>query len=223
MIEYKGLKTSDFDIVVHNPQSLIVKAPKRYEEIVVDGRHGSSHHSLGYSAVDIALTMYLTNPDKLDEVFEWLSGTGELSYKGRTTQVTFLDGFYPERKIGMDIVDIPLRRQPFWYKKEDPYVAVTTNIVNEGTTEAQPLIKLTKGTTQVVEFKINDVHFKYDFKTESQVIIDCREMDASLNRMPRNKQLTIGYEFPVLRPGSNPVVKVSGDATMEVKRKDIWL
>lgn len=109
--------------------------------------------------------------------------------------------------------DIP----PTWDADENP------RIINEGTVNSQPLIKLTKGTTPTCEYEVNGVYFKYHFNTYDHVIIDCEKMEATYEGLPRNRHLTIGFEFPVLKPGDNVVKTISGDAKIEFKRKDRWL
>lgn len=119
--------------------------------------------------------------------------------------------------IASDPVIVEGGTPPTWQADENP------RIINEGTIDSQPLIKLIKGTTTTCEYEVNGIYFKYHFNTDDHVIIDCEEMEATYNGMPRNRHLTIGFEFPVLRPGDNVVKQISGDATIEFKRKDRWL
>lgn len=222
MFKFRGKSSKDFGIIINNPRSLRVRAPERHEEIVVEGRHGSSFYSLGQSTAAITLVLYLTDPSRQEDIYGWLSGTGELEYEGRVTQATFYEGISPEYLLGLSTMEVVLIRQPFWHKKEDPYTIATTNVINEGNTASQPIIKLTKGATSLVEVKIGGVQFEYDFKTDSYVEIDCFEMNATHEGSPRNKQLTIGYAYPQLPPGSSKIEKIKGAPIVEFKRKDRW-
>ena len=159
--------------------------------------------------------------DNIDEVIYWLSGKGTLEYLDKVTTIHFLDGYQIKRYNKP--TSIPFIRSPFWYKKDDEYVTVTTEVVNEGTVYAKPIIKLTKGTSESVEVKINDVIFEYNFNGETDVIIDCVEMSAKYDNLLRNRQLIIGFKFPILKVGANQIELLSGDATIEIKRKDCWL
>ena len=86
------------------------------------------------------------------------------------------------------------------------------------------MIRLEKGTTDTVELTIANIRFKYTFSNdETYVEIDCEDMNAYYDGLLRNKYLEIGYDFPILQVGNNPIVINSGDPIIKIKRKDRWL
>lgn len=223
MFKFRGKSTKEFDIRIQSPDNLIVKASQRYEEIVVDGRHGSIYNPLGYAPVEISLTLYLEDPSRVDDIFQWLSGSGELEYKGRVSNVRIYAEIDPVKLANLRVIELSIIRSPFWHKAKDPYTKITTRVENEGNVLSQPIIKLTRGTSAKVEVAIGLVQFEYDFKGDSFVEIDCQEMDATMNGLSRNKQIKIGYEFPQLQIGNNIVKILKGAPTVEIKVKDRWL
>ena len=113
---------------------------------------------------------------------------------------------------------------PFWYKATDNYTTITTKVTNEGNIPSRPIIKLEKGEDESIDLTIGSVRFTYTFlEDDTYVEIDCEEMKATYDGMLRNRQLSIGYEFPLLPVGESTVTVHSGDATIKVKRKDRWL
>lgn len=221
MWKFNGVSNSDLDVIAR-VEAFIVKAERNVEEIVIEGYHGSKYHELGYLAVNSELTdVVILDDEKTDQVIAWLNGPGVLEYNDRVTKVRFESSYIMPRNH--QPFNIPFIRDPFWYKKNDIYVEVSDNIINEGNVESLPFIKLSKTTSNKVTVTINDVQFDYDFKNDDHVIIDCKEFDASFNNLKRNKQLTIGFDFPVIYPGLNQVKLNTGTCRIEVMRKDCWL
>lgn len=93
-------------------------------------------------------------------------------------------------------------------------------VVNEGTFNAKPKLKLYKGSTDIADVTIGDTRFIYDFKGEDHVTIDCEHMEAYRNETKRNHRLTIGYKFPILLPGENQIMT---NVKIDFERKDRWL
>lgn len=223
MFKFKDKTSEDMKIVIEEQTALITKASQKYETINVDGRDGGIFRPLGYSTVAISLDLQITDITKIDEILSWLNGEGELEYQGRKTKARIYNTINPQRAVLIRIAKVEIIRDPFWYKIDDDYIVVTTEIINEGNVYARPLIKLEKGTVENVEIKINDVIFNYDFNGENEVFIDCENMNAYVDGFVRNNNLEIGFRLPVLEPGVNSIEQLQGDATIKVKRKDVWL
>lgn len=217
MFIFKGISSVDMKVFAKE-ENFLGHAPINYETIFVEGKDGQEiiqHNHLNFQSTleDVVLM------GNYDESLAWLSGKGELEYLGKITTVQFLDGYIIAKEN--QPFSIPFVREPFWFKKDDQYEYVSTNIVNTGNVAAKPLIKLT-GTGEV-ELRIAGVQFEYDFKNDDYVIIDCEDKNAYFEGLYRNKQLTIGYEFPILQVGENAVEIINGSCIVEVKRKDVWL
>ena len=104
------------------------------------------------------------------------------------------------------------------------YFAVTDEkIKNEGNIQSRPLLRLEKTVSEAVELTINNVRFKYNFKNEEYVEIDCENKEVKFEGLDRFRNIEIGYEFPKLNVGENKIVMHSGDCIIKVLRKDRWL
>lgn len=104
------------------------------------------------------------------------------------------------------------------------YFAVTDEkIKNEGNIQSRPILRLEKTVSEAVELTINNVRFKYNFKNEEYVEIDCENKEVKFEGLNRFRNIEIGYEFPKLNVGENKIVMHSGDCIIKVLRKDRWL
>ncbi len=104
------------------------------------------------------------------------------------------------------------------YKMYEEY-----NAKNNGNIQSRPIIKITKVNDEKIDVSINGIRFKYDFKGDKYVEIDCVEKEVKYEGLNRNRQLEIDYEFPSLNIGNNEILVHSGDCIIEMKRKDRWL
>lgn len=220
MFKFKGLTNEEMGVYARE-ENFLGHAPINYETVEIEGKDGEELIPYNYKNFASSLNDVVCMNDNLDEVLSWLSGKGKLEYNGKVTTIHFLEtyGIKQQHKP----FSISFIRSPFWYNKNDEWVTVTNNIINSGNVVAKPLLRLEKGSNNKVEVKINGVIFEYNFIDESYVNIDCVEMNALYDGLYRNKQLTIGYEFPKLQPGNNEVVILSGDPVIKVLRKDAWL
>ena len=104
------------------------------------------------------------------------------------------------------------------------YMKITDEkINNEGNVESRPILRLEKTSTESVELTINNCRFKYNFNDEEYVEIDCEQKEVKYEGLNRNRQIEIGYEFPILNVGDNDIKMHSGDCVIKVLRKDRWL
>ena len=96
-------------------------------------------------------------------------------------------------------------------------------IKNEGNIESRPILRLEKTIADSVELTINNCRFKYNFNNEEYVEIDCEEKEVQYEGLNRNRQIEIGYDFPILNVGNNDIKMHLGDCIIKVLRKDRWL
>lgn len=223
MFKFKNINSKDMGVVVEEQDALIVRASQKHEVISVDGMDGGNYRTLGYAPVTISLDLQITDITKIDEILAWLNGDGILEFEGRKTQARFYNSINPKRAVLIRLIQAELIRDPFWYKVIDDYITVKNTVTNEGNVYARPLIKLEKGTLDKVEIKINGIIIEYDFKGDAEVVIDCETMNAYFDGFIRNKNLKVGFNLPVLLPGTNTIEQTAGDATIKIKRKDVWL
>lgn len=223
MFKFKGISSDDMKVVIEEEEHFLAKAQQRVESVFVDGRDGEIINFYNYLNVERPIKVQILDNNKLDDIFAWLDGEGTLEYKNRITIAYFAQTIEPIRTSGIKIADFMFTRAPFWYKKDDNYVIVTNSIVNEGTVYSKPIIRLEKGTTNEVDIIIADIRFKYNFNDEEYVEIDCEDMNAYFDGLIRNNKLEIGFDFPILKVGTNNIVINTGDPIIKIKRKDRWL
>ena len=222
MFRFKGISSSEMSVIIAEEESFKAKASQRYETIEVEGRDGAEFIPLGYSYVERPIYVQCLDISKIDDILAWLDGEGNFEYQGRVTKASFFSRLEPQRKAGIRIIDTTFIRHPFWYKINDCYVDVSDSVINEGNRESKPIIKLEKTTSDSVDITINGCRFVYNF-TDDYVEIDCKEKIAEYEGLNRDRQLVIGYEFPILVPGENSVTINSGACNIKFKRKDCWL
>ena len=101
----------------------------------------------------------------------------------------------------------------------------TTNekIENEGNIQSRPILRLEKIISESVELTINNIRFKYNFNNDEYVEIDCEEKTVKYEGLNRNRNISIGYDFPKLNIGDNNIIMHDGDCIIKILRKDRWL
>lgn len=223
MFKFKGISSTDMQVVILEEEHFIGKASQRYEVTEIEGKDGAIFDTLGYSYIERPITIQCLNINKIDAILAWLDGEGEFEYKGRKTIARFYSQLEPRRNACIRIIDANFIRNPFWYKATEDYVSVTNNIVNEGNIKSRPIIKLIKNKENEIDLSLGGVRFVYNFGEDTYVEIDCEEKTIKYEGLNRNRQIEINYEFPVLEVGTNTITVHSGDATIKVKRKDRWL
>lgn len=224
MFKFKGISSDDMGVVIEEEQHFLARAPQKIETTSIEGMDGDIIDFLGYSNIERPIKVQILNTNKLDEILSWLNGKGTFEYENRVTTAYFSQSFEPIRTSSIKVADLMFTRWPFWYKKIDNYITVSDNVINEGNIYSKPMIRLEKGTTDTVELTIANIRFKYTFSNdETYVEIDCEDMNAYYDGLLRNKYLEIGYDFPILQVGNNPIVINSGDPIIKMKRKDRWL
>ena len=237
MFKFKGISSTDMQVIIEEEEHFIARAAKRYEVTEIEGRDGAIFDELGYSYVERPIYVQCLNIDKIDDILAWLDGEGEFEYKWRKTIARFYSELNPERDTVIRIIDTNFIRDPFWTriidtnfirdpfwtKIEDNFVTDTNNLENTGNIYSRPILRLEKTDYEDVDIEIAGIRFQYTFEDDEYVEIDCEEKTALYEGLNRNRQLTIGYEFPKLSPGNNVVTIKEGGCTIKAKRKDRWL
>lgn len=223
MFVFNNISSKDMEIVVEEEEHFLGRASQRYSKIEIEGKNGAIFEEQGYSVIERPMKIQILNNNKLDKILSWLNGLGTLEYNGRITKARFYNEIDPIRTASIKVAEIMFIRDPFWNKKRDEFVKVEDFIINEGTIYSEPIIRLEKNTTNDIDITINDVRFLYHFNNEEYVEINCEEQEVEFEKNNRNRQIEIGYKFPILKPGENKVIIHSGDAIVKIRRKDRWL
>lgn len=223
MFYFNGISSEKMGVIAEE-EDFLARAALRTQENVINGVDGSSFDVLGYGNVSIALKLYILYPNRLDEIFQWLTGQGILEYNGRITNACFFNELHPTRASNIKTMQTTMIRSPFWYDAADTFHKVTDNfVVNIGNSPSSPIIKLTGNKNAKVDLTIGEVRFTYTFDSAGYVDIDCYEKTEVAEGLSKSKRLSIGFDYPVLKPGKNKVILHSGKCDVYIKRKDCWL
>lgn len=223
MFKFNGISSDDMKIIIEEEEHFLAKASQRYEVIEIEGKDGYNYNNFGYSNIERPIKVQILDNSKLDAIFAWLNGPGILEYNNRITTAYFFEIISPIRNSIIKIADFNFIRDPFWYKNNDTYEVVTTEVLNNGNIYSKPIIRLEKNVSDKVDITISGIRFIYNFDDKSYVEIDCESNNATSDGILKNRQLEIGYVFPKLSPGKNTIIINSGDPTIKIKRKDRWL
>lgn len=224
MFVFKGISSEDMEVIAEEEKHFIAKARRRYNQNEIDGRNGAVFEELGYSVIDRPIKIQILNPLKMEQILAWLDGEGDFIYNNKITKARFYNEVEPIRTASIFIADCDFIRNPFWNRAYENFVNCTEGIIiNEGTVYSEPIIRLEKIESEYIDFTINDIRIVYNFNEDTYVEINSEEKTVEYDSMNRNRQIEMGYEFPILNPGNNKITINSGNAVIKFKRKDRWL
>ncbi len=223
MFKFKGISSIDMEVVIEEEELFIAKAEQRYDITEIDGRNGAIFEPLGYSYINRPIYVQCLNTSKIDLILAWLDGEGEFEYKGRKTIARFYSSLEPQRSACIRIIDTTFIRNPFWNKINDDFIEIKDLAYNAGNIYSEPIIRLEKIDSENVDISVGNIRFQYDFNNEEYVEIDCENKNVLYEGLNRNRQIKMGYDFPILSPGENNVVVHSGNVVIKIKKKDRWL
>ena len=124
MFKFKGISSTDMQVVIGEEEHFIARAAQRYETIEIEGRNGAIFNELGYSYVERPIYVQCLNINKIDQILAWLNGEGEFEYKGRKTIARFYSQLDPQRDTCIRIIDTTFIRDPFWNKVNEEYQTI---------------------------------------------------------------------------------------------------
>lgn len=217
---YIDNKSNEKLMLYASNEDFLSRAPINYEEIQIDGKHGSDFVEKNYMNV-VGSTKIYAQSDNLDELYTLFTGKHKLKVEEKETNIYFYDTLSTSRYGRYNGFSVNYIRDPFWYKANDDYVKCTDSVTNEGNVVSQPIVKLVG--TGKIDVTIGTIRFIYDFGDDTEVIIDCKEQSEMFNGLSRSKNIEIGFEYPSLVPGDNAVMVHSGTVEVYIKRKDAWL
>lgn len=212
---FKGISSESMGVVLSD-KWIDTKAGINYESVEIEGRDGAILTPLNYKNVTKKVKATLLNKGKLNSVMAWLSGQGIFEKDGRYRMAYIFDEIeYEQYGVIKETFEIPFIFEPFWYKA-DTYTEYSQCVNNDGNMEAVPMIKLEgKGT---VDITINNVRFAVSFDSSGSIEVDSKEKKED---KPQN--ISIGFEYPTLKPGRNEITIHTGSCKVLMKRKDRWL
>lgn len=224
MFVFNGISSDDMSVIAEEEHVFITKASQRYEQIDIEGKNGAIFEENGYSVVNKTIKIQIMDSSKIDKIMQWLNGVGTLIYKNRKTIARFYNEIEPVRDSIISVADVMFIRNPFWNKACDKFVKVNDDcIYNYGTIYSEPILKLEKKEEAFVDFSVNGIRYKYTFNDEEYVLIDSEEQTVEYEGLNRNRQIEMGYQYPLLNVGKNIIKINSGDADISFIKKDRWL
>ena len=224
---FKGIDSKNIEGLIICKEPPISKPAIRTQKIEIDGRDGAIVEELGYEAYTKKVEIGLRKNADVNKIISYFSGEGDLTFeceKDKVYKASIYEQIDLEKLLSLKKGNVIFYCQPFKYKINDEFVKIETSVVNEGNKESKPIIRLEKCKGNFIDMSINDIRFNYTFgENDTYVEIDCEEMEAVYQGFNRNRNLGIGFDFPVIYPNTNTVTIHSGDATIKMKRKDKWL
>lgn len=227
---FKGISSTSFSGIVVNSLPPISKPSKRINKTQIEGRDGDIIEFLGYDAYDKTITITILEETNIDELINWLNGSGQLILSNEPTK-------YYEAEITNQIdfsrlekyeeIDIKFHIQPYKYKVNEEKTTLEINsetsltVTNSGYVESKPIITLYGEGT--VEIYINNLYaFSINIDDES-VVIDAIKEDAYKNTILKNRQMNGEFDNIRLQPGENTITWIGDLTKIEVEAKSRWL
>ena len=208
-----------------------ISKPKMKTEISkINGRSGDLIEDLGYESYVKTVGIGLTRKYNLDQIMNYFDGEGELicsSEPDKVYRCKIIDKIDYDRLINFRTASVKFYTQPYKYlvNEEEYDLSITTEesleVDNKGLVESKPIITIYG--TGTIGMSINDNQiFIYTFpEDENEVIIDCIEEEAYLDKVYKNRNM-IG-EFPTFKPSIN-IITWTGDLTrIKVHPKSRWI
>ncbi len=220
MFYLNGISNIELGVIALEEDFLSVAAI-RYNEISIEGRDGLLYEKNGRADVIYNIALQVLNINKLDDLKSFFNGTIELKFRNRITYFNVYDECVITRNASSVIFNLPIIRHPFWYASNDVYQMVQNEVANTGNELAKPIVKLIGSGS--VDLTINGTRFIYHFDEDKEVVIDCDKKTETFEGISKSKNIEIGFNYPILIPGSNIVTVHDGVVEIHIKRKDCWL
>ena len=208
---WNGTDCRDYGIHV-SEQPPITFPAERSTQTVVPGRPGSLTTLEGddiYDDLLLTCECFITDSNRILEIGKWLKGGGKVVfgsrpggyYKARiANQIAFekvLRG-HPHRTFSVNF-----RCEPFWYPNESEDITLTTsgnNIHNPGSVFSEPIITVYGSGDIAIMVGTALVELT---GIEESVTIDSVLKEAYQDMTEMNDHMN--GDFPVLKPGMNPI------------------
>jgi len=221
---FNNISSAKYGVVLADPWIDPIPATD-YVGMDVDGRNGARYYDLHRKDVtkDIACTMRDPQGKRLADVAAWLHGSGYFELNGRRRMMHIYDQIDISR-VGWSHKSFTISAilEPFWHAATDTPTEITTTgsgstytaeITNNGDAAARPVFYIL--CASAVDITINGLKFSYAGGTSALKLdcANCEESDPSA--------ITIGYEYPTLKPGTNTITTTQA-VTFTVYDKDWW-
>ena len=228
---FRGINSNSIKGLIVQELPQIVKAKKRFNKTEIEGLDGDILEELGYEAYDKTIKIGITKECDIDELINWLDGSGQLILSNEPTKyynVEIVDSINFERLLRYKTATIKLHTQPFKYLVNEENLAeeieeqTTVNIENKGYIDSKPIITI-YGTGNIQINLNNNKVFSVDMKDDEYITIDTIKEDAYKGVVLKNRQMIGDFNNIRLQPGQNTITWTGNLTKIEIEPKSRWL
>ncbi|HAO61546.1 MAG TPA: hypothetical protein DCQ90_06420 [Erysipelotrichaceae bacterium] len=218
-----GTSLAALGVITEN-QTEFKKPKRRTQRSYIAGTDGAQSEEYGYDGYDLEYRITPTLPEYFNQIFALLDGDVILEASDDPGKFWYarVDDEVPYSSIALWKTTTVkfFVYNPFRYVKDEVDQTITTfpaTIVNAGTAESNPLLKITGSGT--VNLTLNGTTVEYTFDTP-YVYFECikgplRKAYHETTNKTRNKS----GGWPVLSPGNNTLTINSGTVTQVIVKK----
>lgn len=218
-IIFKGIHSSELELIITKLPP-IMKPPYKYEVEKINGRSGGKIREYGYDVYEKQMEIFLDNPDRIDDVISYLSGSGELitsDEKDKYYIASVLEQVDYNRLAMYRTAKVVFLVQPFKYARNEEYTQ-SLEVYNQGNYMSEPIINIT-GNGQV-NLSINGEK-KCTLNISGSITLDSQNEIAYNGTIIQNRRMT--GDFPILRPGLNTITYTGNVTKVETLVRSRWL
>lgn len=228
---FKGINSNSIKGLIVQELPQIVKAKKRFNKTEIEGLDGDILEELGYEAYDKTIKIGITKECDIDELINWLDGSGQLILSNEPTKyynVEIVDSINFERLLRYKTATIKLHTQPFKYLINEENLVeeieeqTTVNIENKGYIDSKPIITI-YGTGNIQINLNNNKAFSVDMKDDEYITIDTIKEDAYKGVVLKNRQMIGDFNDIKLQSGQNTITWTGNLTKIEIEPRSRWL
>lgn len=228
-IIYKGLSSERFKNLIVSELPPIIKPMMRTEYVYTEGVDGVSVINHGYDVVQKPVTIGLKNAEHLDEIIEWLTGAGDVTFSNEPDKyyrAFIADPINYERLARFKTASVIFTCQPYKHLLNDNVYEFTTagehTVYNNGTVDSLPLIEIDSGgITATIRCIVNGkalFTLAMSSPENKNVVVDSEAKNVywvytSEVLQLKNSiytQVSSIYPYPIFEPGINTIEFVKG-------------
>lgn len=233
-VKLNGQSSSTINGLVITSIPPITAPPRRYNQILIDGRDGDIIEDLGAAPYDKQFTILLHNSFDPDEVLSFFSSSGDVIFSNEPDKrylytmignINIAKGNYNSVKVAT----VTLHCQPYKYDAEETPISQTItsqtsiSVTNSGNVTAKPSIVVT-GSGQVT-FRMNgDTVLRVTLTSGTPITIDAEALEATkADGTSANRLVTGNIEEMALRPGSNTISWTGTLNSISISKYSRWI
>lgn len=218
---FKDISSDSFRNIIIESLPPIVKPPKRYELIEIDGRSETVIEVLGYKAYEKTIPLGFTNGD-VYEIMDWLDGEGSLILSNEPDKyykAFVLEQIDYEKVLRFRKASVTFLVQPYKYSADEEETT-SRILINQGNVECLPLMTI-YGSGKV-GILVNGVK-QCEITVDGYVTLDGEEEEAYKDNLNNRRNRVMSGKFPVLQPGENELSFTGNVTNVKTLVRSRWL